>query len=99
MALHDHEERRLADIERQLVDEAPDLARKLANLGADKEISRFRMDSIVVMLGMYLAGVTIIVVGVQISSAVVIALGAAVTAIFPLVTGWRLWRARDTFPE
>lgn len=94
MATRDFEKRQLAEIERQLSDESPELAQKLAALGTAEATTRYNGKSISAVIALYLAGLTVIIAGVQVSSVLVIVLGAVLTAVVPAVTGWYLWRTR-----
>lgn len=94
MATRDFEKRQLAEIEQHLADESPELAQKLAALGTAETGTRHSVQSIVAMITMYLAGLTLIIAGVQISSVLVIVLGAVLTTAVPVATGWHAWRTR-----
>jgi hypothetical protein len=94
MAIRDFEKRQLAEIEQHLADESPELAQKLAALGTAEAGTRHSIRSIVVMIATYVAGLTLIVAGVQVSSVPVIVLGALLTAAVPVTTGWHIWRTR-----
>lgn len=95
MALQDRERRVLAEIERHLVEEAPDLASELTNL---TPLGSRRSRSIIIVVGMvttFVIAVMTILVGVVISSRAVIVLGAVLTASLPLGVAWRRWRNRS----
>lgn len=94
MATQDFEKRQLAEIEQHLAGESPELARKLAALGTAGAGQRHGTRSIVVVIATYLAGLTLVVAGVQVSSVLVIVLGALLTAAVPVATGWQAWRNR-----
>lgn len=94
MATRDFEKRQLAEIEQNLAEESPELARKLAALGTTGTGARHGVRPIAVVIATYLAGLTLVVAGAQVASVPVIALGALLTAAVPVATGWQAWRNR-----
>ncbi|MFC3895253.1 DUF3040 domain-containing protein [Lentzea rhizosphaerae] len=92
MAARDFEKRQLAEIEQHLAEESPELAQKLAALGSAGAPRGIR--PALVVIATYLAGLTLVVAGVQVSSVLVIVLGALLTAAVPVATGWQAWRNR-----
>lgn len=84
--MRDHEQRQLDEIERQLTEENPRLARRLATfrpLPASSLVA-----GVVGLFILLTTGLVIMVVGVQLSAPVVIALGALITAVVPATIGW-----------
>ena len=92
MALHGEEQRRLSEIERQLAEENPRLAQRLA------ELRPMRIPGVVLaMLGALVsvfAGLFILVAGAQTHSIFLMALGTVLTAGVPTAIMWRTWLHR-----
>ncbi|MGH3949946.1 MAG: DUF3040 domain-containing protein [Pseudonocardiaceae bacterium] len=90
MALHDEEMQRLNEIERQLAEESPRLAERLA------ELRPFTISVMAVagVLASVTMGLVITVVGAQVDSAALVVLGALLTVVMPTVIIWRLWLSR-----
>jgi cytochrome bd-type quinol oxidase subunit 1 len=90
MAVHDYEQRKLAEIERQLAAESPRLVQRFAEF-------RPIATSTLIAAGLGLlfllsTGLVIMVVGVQLGSPAPIALGALLTSLVPTAIGWFLRR-------
>lgn len=94
MALRDHEERQLAEIEAHLVDDDPGLAATFDKLETSHN-SRFTsmLALILGVLCLYVVGLVFLVVGVTLASTFVIICGALLCAV-PVLIGWRVWRSR-----
>ncbi|GHF55862.1 putative membrane protein YdbT with pleckstrin-like domain [Amycolatopsis bartoniae] len=92
MALHDEEQRRLAEIERQLAEENPRLAQRLS------ELRPMRIPGVVVaLLGALcsiVAGLFVMTAGAQSHAAFLIVFGAVLTSGVPTAIIWRTWLHR-----
>jgi hypothetical protein len=95
MGLPDHEERALAQIERQLVDDDPRFAARLARTRSWISIPR-RVLYVSALCLVYSVGLVTIIAGATLPSAVLIAIGSIVTAAFPTAVAVRAWRRRGT---
>ncbi|MEU4445952.1 DUF3040 domain-containing protein [Actinosynnema sp. NPDC050801] len=93
MALQDHEERALAEIEQQLADDDPRFVARLGRKRSWIRTSR-RVAHAAALVSTYLVGLLVVIAGVTLPSVVLIVLGAAVTAAFPVLTATRAWRGR-----
>ncbi|WIV59140.1 DUF3040 domain-containing protein [Amycolatopsis nalaikhensis] len=92
MALHDYEQRKLDEIDRQLTAEAPRLARRFAEF---RHVPASALVAGVAGLVILLStGLVIMVVGVQLGRPGPIILGALITAVVPAAIGWYLRRYR-----
>jgi hypothetical protein len=92
MALHDEEQRQLAEIERRLVEDDPRLARRLATLRPMQSLAL--VASIAGLLASVVCGLTAMVFGVLLSSPVLIIVGTLLAVFLPTAIGWRLWLRR-----
>lgn len=92
MALHGEEQRRLSEIERQLAEENPRLAQRLA------ELRPMRITGVVLaILGVFLspvAGLFVLVAAAETHSAFLIALGTVLATAVPTAILWRTWLHR-----
>jgi len=92
MALHGEEQRRLSEIERQLAEENPRLAQRLA------ELRPMRIPGVVLaVLGALcsmVAGVFILVAGAQTQQLFLMILGTVLASGVPTAILWRLWLHR-----
>jgi hypothetical protein len=92
MALHGDEQRRLSEIERQLAEENPRLAQRLA------ELRPMRIPSVVMsILGALcsiVAGIFILVAAAQAHATFLLGLGTAFTVGVPTAIVWRTWLYR-----
>ncbi|GAA5161973.1 MULTISPECIES: DUF3040 domain-containing protein [Amycolatopsis] len=92
MALHGEEQRRLTEIERQLAEENPRLAQRLA------ELRPMRVPSVVLAalgaLCSMVAGLFILVAGAQAQSGFLLVLGTVLTSGVPTAVLWRMWLHR-----
>ncbi|GAB2960388.1 DUF3040 domain-containing protein [Saccharothrix stipae] len=93
MALQDHEERALAEIEQQLADDDPRFVARLGRKRSWIRTSR-RVAYAAALVSTYLTGLLVVIAGVTLPSVILIVLGSAVTAVFPVLTAARAWRAR-----
>jgi hypothetical protein len=89
--MRDYEERKLAEIEKQLIAEDPKLAAKLST--PDLRVHRVAT-FLAAMLGTYVAGLVIAVAGMSFSSAILTVAGTLIAVSFPVRFGWRAWRQR-----
>ena len=89
MALHGEEQRRLTEIEKQLAEENPRLAQRLA------ELRPMRIPGVVLAILAALAvpviGLFILVAAAQAHSAALMILGTVLTALVPTAIIWRTW--------
>jgi hypothetical protein len=97
MALQDHEERALAQIERQLADDDPRFVARLARTRSWLRIPRRVLFASALVLT-YALGLLIIIAGVTLPSVILVVLGSLVTAAFPVAAGRRAWRERPRSP-
>ncbi|TVT51816.1 DUF3040 domain-containing protein [Amycolatopsis rhizosphaerae] len=94
MALHGEEQRRLSEIERQLAEENPRLAQRLA------ELRPMRIPTVVLAifgaLCSMVSGLFILVAAAQVHSGFLMALGTALASGVPTAILWRtcLYRVR-----
>ncbi len=94
MALHGEEQRRLSEIERQLAEENPRLAQRLA------ELRPMRVPAVVLAILGTLCSITsglfILVAAAQVHSPALMALGTGLSSVVPTVVLWRglLYRLR-----
>jgi hypothetical protein len=89
MALHDEEQRQLAEIERRLAEDDPRLARRLATFRPMQSLAL--VASIAGLLASVACGLTAMVFGVLLSSPVLIIVGTLLAVFLPTAIGWRLW--------
>lgn len=88
MALADDEQRRLNEIERELAEDEPRLARRFAH----DRVTAPTVVALVVAAGLMLAaGVTLIVTGARLGLPVVVGVGVVVAAVVP-VMAWAVRR-------
>ncbi|HJQ44787.1 MAG TPA: DUF3040 domain-containing protein [Amycolatopsis sp.] len=92
MALHGEEQRRLSEIERQLAEENPRLAQRLA------ELRPMRIPGVVLAilgaLGAVVIGLFVLVAGAQAHQSFLIVLGTLLVAAVPTAIIWRSWLYR-----
>jgi hypothetical protein len=92
MALHGEEQRRLSEIERQLAEENPRLAQRLA------ELRPMRITGVVLAIAGVLlapvAGLFVLFAAAQTQSPFLIALGTVLAAVVPTAILWRTWLHR-----
>ena len=92
MALHGEEQRRLTEIERQLAEENPRLAQRLA------ELRPVRIPGVVLAilgaLGAMVAGLFVLVAGAQAHEIFLIVLGTVLVSGVPTAVIWRTWLYR-----
>jgi uncharacterized membrane protein YdbT with pleckstrin-like domain len=92
MALHGDEQRRLSEIERQLAEENPRLAQRLA------ELRPMRIPTVVLaVLGALcsmVSGMFLLVAAAQAQLPFLIALGTVLTSVVPTAILWRTWLYR-----
>lgn len=92
MALHGEEQRRLSEIERQLAEENPRLAQRLA------ELRPMRIPgAVLAILGSLLSpvvGLFVLVAGAQAHSVVLVVLGTVFASVVPTLIIWRTWLYR-----
>ncbi|WP_158891095.1 DUF3040 domain-containing protein [Amycolatopsis anabasis] len=92
MALHDEEQRRLAEIELRLAEENPRLAQRLAELRPIR-ISGTIL-AVVAVVGALTIGLTMMTFGAQSSSLILMVLGALLAVVVPTAAVWRCWLHR-----
>ncbi|OLT41574.1 hypothetical protein BJF85_23720 [Saccharomonospora sp. CUA-673] len=88
MGLRDDERRALADIERRLGEEDPQLAQRLATLRPGT--SRLIWTALA-FLGLFIGGGVLVAVGAGADAPVVMVLGVIVAAGIPTFLIWRRW--------
>ncbi|NIH77961.1 DUF3040 domain-containing protein [Amycolatopsis viridis] len=92
MALHDEEQRRLLEIERQLAAENPRLAQRLA------ELRPMRLSGVLLsVLGILcspVAGLFLLVAAAQSHAPVLYVIGTVFTSVLPTALIWRAWLHR-----
>lgn len=92
MALHGEEQRRLSEIERQLAEENPRLAQRLA------ELRPMRIPNVVLaVLGALFAsmiGLFVLVAAAQTHAPVLMVFGTVLTSLVPTLIIWRTWLHR-----
>ncbi|MFI9012306.1 DUF3040 domain-containing protein [Actinosynnema sp. NPDC053489] len=93
MGLPDHEERALAQIERQLLDDDPRFVARLTRGRSRLRVPRRVLFASALVLT-YAVGLVTIIAGVNLASAFLVVVGSAVTAAFPTALGVRAWRQR-----
>ncbi|QFZ21141.1 DUF3040 domain-containing protein [Saccharothrix syringae] len=91
MGLSDHEQRALAEIERQLAADDPRFAARLARARSAVRVPK-PVRSAVVLLAAYSLGLVTIIAGVTLASPALITLGAVITAALPVRVAVRAWR-------
>ncbi|WNV86202.1 DUF3040 domain-containing protein [Umezawaea sp. Da 62-37] len=92
MALSDAEKRQLEAIEQELVLGDPKFAAKVGRFNSRAVWTTRLLRNVLILLGTYVVGLTVMICGVWLSSVAVIALGALVTASMPVLVGWRACR-------
>ncbi|WP_236795265.1 DUF3040 domain-containing protein [Amycolatopsis sp. GM8] len=90
MTLSEEYQRRLAAIERELAATSPRLARRFARFPL--MITAMLVAGLASAVTLFAAAVTLMVIGINVGAAAPIAEGAVVTALLPLMIGWRWWR-------
>jgi hypothetical protein len=95
MGLTDHEERALAQIERQLADDDPRFVARLARTRPLSRVPRRVLFGAALCL-VYSVGLLTIIAGATLQSAVLIAIGSAVTVAYPVAVAVRAWQERRT---
>lgn len=92
MALHDEEQRQLAEIERRLAEDDPRLAERLAALRPAGFAGPMLTAACLVIL--FVFGLAVIAIGAEISSPVLGILGIVLAVVVPTVIVWRKWLRR-----
>jgi hypothetical protein len=90
MALHDEEQRQLAEIERRLAEDDPRLARRLATLRPMESL--VVVAAVVGVLASVAGGLIAMVFGVVLSSPILIIAGVLIAVFLPTAIAWRVWR-------
>ncbi|MFC4000293.1 DUF3040 domain-containing protein [Prauserella oleivorans] len=88
MALHDEEQRQLAEIERRLAEDDPRLAQRLATLRPGFGGPILTLVGLVVL---FVAGLAVIAIGAEISSPVLGIFGIVLAVCVPTAIIWRKW--------
>ncbi|GAA2827105.1 DUF3040 domain-containing protein [Crossiella cryophila] len=89
MALRDHEQRALAEIERRLAEEDPRLAERFLGLSSPSLRNRQAVLALLGVLGAYALGLTVLVIGVSGAWIELIVLGAVISVS---VLAWFTWK-------
>jgi DUF3040 family protein len=91
VGLTEREKRELEAIEQHLAEDDPALATKLIRPRWHSRLSPTAL-FVIGLLTTYIAGLTLLAVGVTLTSWPVIVIGAAVTAVYPVKVAVRAWR-------
>ncbi|WP_199434988.1 DUF3040 domain-containing protein [Qaidamihabitans albus] len=92
MALHDEEQRQLAEIERRLAEEDPRLAQRLERL-QPFALSRAAL-TLAGLLASFFIGLIAIATGAELGLPWLSIAGAALSVAVPTLVVWRLWVRR-----
>ncbi|MEU3272055.1 DUF3040 domain-containing protein [Saccharomonospora sp. NPDC006951] len=92
MALHDEEQRQLAEIERRLAEDDPQLAQKLTRL---RPFGMPRAGiALITMFASFVLGLAVVAIGAEVGSFVLGIIGIVLAVGLPTVLIWRLWLRR-----
>ncbi|MGW0521505.1 DUF3040 domain-containing protein [Crossiella sp. NPDC003009] len=92
MALRDHEQRALDEIERRLAEEDPRLAARFLGLSAPGARTRHAALALLGVLAAYALGLAILVIGISASLTTLVVLGSAISAAVLAAFTWRRLR-------